>query len=338
MLNSLQKAGSIAIVGLEKNTGKTTFLNYLIQHLFGIRRLALTSIGYDGESTDLVTKTAKPRIYVSKGTLVATARALMERCQVQKEIITLSGISSALGEIVIFNTLDDGFIELAGPSSIGEMKELKALLQQIDPSAQLIVDGALSRLSSAGHGLCEEVVLCTGGAVHADQQVVIDETVFTTKLLQLPLARLSEAELDLLAMSDYVLSGEEVRGGRFPQPLDVSNMIDEVKESDQSIIIRGLITQDMMDLILSQPVIENLSLIAQDPTRFFIDETTMDRLFRRGIELKVRLRSNLALIAVNPSAPRGPDFGDDFQEKIAQRVNVPVINVRREHGTDKTRL
>lgn len=334
MLNSLQKADSIAIVGLEKNTGKTTFLNYLIQQLFGIRRLALTSIGYDGESTDLVTKTAKPRIYVSKGTLVATARALMERCQVQKEIISLSGISSALGEIVIFNALDDGFIELAGPGSIGEMKDLKAMLHRIDPFAQLIVDGALSRLSSAGHGLCEEVVLCTGGAVHPDEQVVIDETVFTTRLLQLPIAKVSEDELDRLATYDYVVSGETIRAGHFPEPLDVSSLVEEVRETDTSIIIRGLITQEMVEMILSQPVIENLKLIAQDPTRFFIDQTTWERLSRRGIELQVRHRSNLALIAVNPTAPRGPDFSEDFLEKIQAKVSVPVINVRRISGTD----
>lgn len=334
MLNSLTTANSIAIVGLEKNTGKTTFLNYLIQQLFGIRRLALTSIGYDGESTDLVTKTAKPRIYVSRGTLVATARALMERCQVQKEILCMSGISSALGEIVIFNALDDGYIELAGPGTIGEMKQLKAMLHQIDPFAQLIVDGALSRLSSAGHGLCEEVVLCTGGAVHPDQQVVIEETVFTEQLLNLPVVTLAEETLDLLANHDYVLLGKTNRAGDFPEPLDVTTLLEEVTLDDEAIIIRGVITQDMMDAILSQPTIMNLSLIAQDPTRFFIDQATMERLSRRGIELKVRQRSNLALIVVNPSAPRGPDFGEDFLEKIQARVRVPVINVRREHGTN----
>ena len=338
MSNSLIDADSIAIVGLEKNTGKTTFLNYLIQQLAAKRRLALTSIGYDGESTDLVTRTAKPRIYVGQGTLVATARALLDRCQVEKEILHLSGIHSALGEIIIFSALDDGFIELAGPGSIGEMKQLKAMLHQIDSSAQLIVDGALSRLSSAGHGLCQEVVLCTGGAVHPDAQVVIDETVHTAELLQLPIVHLSEEQLDLMVSNDYIITGETTRAGCFPAPLDVSELLEDIRLDDTSLIIQGVITQEMMDELLSQPTIMNLDLIAQDPTRFFIDPSTWVKLKRRGIELKVRQRANLAAIIVNPTAPRGPSFGPDFQQRIQERVSVPVIDVRRYHGTFETGL
>ena len=74
LVSRLQQVQSMSIVGMCKNAGKTTVLNKLIAELNESRvRLGLTSIGRDGESTDLVTRTAKPGIYVYEGTLVATA-------------------------------------------------------------------------------------------------------------------------------------------------------------------------------------------------------------------------------------------------------------------------
>lgn len=331
MPNRLLQAESIAIVGLEKNTGKTTFLNYLIeQNRAGQRRLALTSIGYDGEATDLVTKTAKPRIYVPAGTLVATARRLLGRCQVEKDIKLLSGISSALGEIVIFETLDDGFIELAGPGTIEQTKRLKQMIRSLDPEALLIVDGALSRLSSAGHGLAQKVVLCTGASLHPDQASVLDETLLAVSLLQLPVVKLTPDQAAALEGHDYVIAGSELRNGRFTGPLQISHMLQQVEASDDVLIIKGLITQEMLDELLSYGEIENIRLIAQDPTRIFVDRLTYDRLVRRGIILQVLGAAELALVVVNPSAPRGPGFGPDFLEQLQANVTVPVIDVRRQ--------
>lgn len=330
MLSRLLQAESVAIVGLEKNTGKTTFLNYLIeQNRTGQRRLALTSIGYDGEATDLVTKTAKPRIYVPKGTLTATARRLLPRSKVEKDILLLSGIPSSLGEIVIFQTLDDGFVELAGPATIEQTKQLKDMIRALDDEALFIVDGALSRLSSAGHGLAEEIVLCTGASVHPDQTKVLEETVLAAELLQLPVVSLPEDQSKLLAQNDYLIAGDDVRADRFNGPLDITQLIEQVTPSDDLIALNGVITQEMLHELLGVPAIENIRLVGQDPTRFFVDQPTFDRLKRRNILLQVAQASHLALVVVNPSAPRGPGFGPDFLETLKRRIDVPVIDVRR---------
>ena len=72
----VENSSCMAIAGIEKNAGKTTVLNYLLQN--SRKKVeAITSIGYDGEEIDQVTATDKPRIYVSRGTLVATARDLI---------------------------------------------------------------------------------------------------------------------------------------------------------------------------------------------------------------------------------------------------------------------
>ena len=56
-----QKYKTLSIVGMAKNAGKTTALNYLIEEGDdeGIR-LGITSTGRDGETVDLVAGSVKP--------------------------------------------------------------------------------------------------------------------------------------------------------------------------------------------------------------------------------------------------------------------------------------
>ena len=57
LLRQLHSVKTMSIVGMCKNAGKTTMLNWLLEQgkLQGV--LGLTSIGRDGESTDIVTGT-----------------------------------------------------------------------------------------------------------------------------------------------------------------------------------------------------------------------------------------------------------------------------------------
>ncbi|MBR4980513.1 MAG: hypothetical protein IKY05_03315, partial [Bacteroidales bacterium] len=62
-ISEIQKFKSLSIVGLEKNTGKTVCLNYILERLPSTGySVAVTSIGIDGESKDQVTGTQKPEI------------------------------------------------------------------------------------------------------------------------------------------------------------------------------------------------------------------------------------------------------------------------------------
>ena len=120
---------TVCLAGMCKNAGKTTALNALI-HGARVRgvSLALTSIGRDGEREDLITGTYKPPIYVTGGSLFATARGLLSKCDVTGEILALTGIHTPLGEVAILRALSDGFVELAGPSMT---EQIVALTNQL---------------------------------------------------------------------------------------------------------------------------------------------------------------------------------------------------------------
>ena len=67
----------IGFAGTAKNTGKTSTALHVLQlcHEHGLQ-VALTSIGYDGETMDNVTGLPKPRYWLEPGMLLATS----ERC------------------------------------------------------------------------------------------------------------------------------------------------------------------------------------------------------------------------------------------------------------------
>ena len=112
---SIINTRTLSIVGMCKNAGKTTVLNRLLSESHG-RVLGLTSIGRDGESTDVVTGTEKPGIFIPEGTLFATAKDMLSLCDVTQEIVYTTGIPTPLGEVVLVRARSAGSVQLAGPS------------------------------------------------------------------------------------------------------------------------------------------------------------------------------------------------------------------------------
>ena len=74
-VENIRNYRSLSIVGLEKNTGKTVCLNYLLGRLsrLGVST-AVTSIGVDGEQVDSVYATAKPEVTLDEGMQFITSK------------------------------------------------------------------------------------------------------------------------------------------------------------------------------------------------------------------------------------------------------------------------
>ncbi|MCL2286341.1 MAG: hypothetical protein FWC32_08250 [Firmicutes bacterium] len=168
---------------MDKNTGKTTVLNYLAEtfNKYGIK-LLLTGIGRDGEDCDIVTGTAKPRIFVQSGTTIITAEGLLGLCDITKEIVKVTDYHTAMGRVVVVVAKSDGFVQIGGPSALSQLDEL---LNEVDvcDNIKFIIDGAISRKSLARLG--DAVVLCAGAGQNSDIKKVIAETSHAVKMLTL---------------------------------------------------------------------------------------------------------------------------------------------------------
>ena len=128
---ALTSVSTMSIVGMCKNAGKTTVLNWILANSRNDRILGLTSIGRDGESTDVVTGTEKPSIFVPEGTLIATAKDMLRLGDVTKEIVATTGIPTPLGEVVVMRARSAGYVQIAGPSITTQLKAVSDLFFEL---------------------------------------------------------------------------------------------------------------------------------------------------------------------------------------------------------------
>ena len=184
---ALAGAKTMSIVGMCKNAGKTTVLNWILQNTGRERVLGLTSIGRDGESTDVVTGTEKPSIFVPEGTLIATAKDMLRLGDVTKEIMATTGIPTPLGEVVVMRARSDGYVQIAGPSITTQLRAVSELFFELG-AHQSIIDGALGRKSLGARAVAEGIILCTGASYHMSMDKVIEDTVNIYRIMNLPKA------------------------------------------------------------------------------------------------------------------------------------------------------
>ena len=145
LLEILNGVKTMSIVGMCKNAGKTTMLNWMLHHDRLRGTLGLTSIGRDGESTDVVTGTEKPGIFVREGTLIATARDMLRLGDVTTEILETTGIPTPLGEVVILRARSAGNVQLAGPSITSQLREVSRMFFDLGADKS-IIDGVPAQL------------------------------------------------------------------------------------------------------------------------------------------------------------------------------------------------
>ena len=304
LIQQLQSVRSMSIVGMCKNAGKTTMLNWLLAHSRRGRVLGLTSIGRDGESTDVVTGTEKPSIFVPAGTLIATARDMLWLGDVTKEILVSTGIPTPLGEVIIMRARSDGYVQLAGPSITTQLKSVSQTFFDLG-AEQSIIDGALGRKSLGARQVAEGIVLCTGASYHMRMEKVIADTVSIYRIMNLPKAQTVPAAPE----------------GTLEQCL---------KEQGEA-LVTGALTDSMVLPLLRAGVLRKNRLVVADPSKVLLSPDTLDKMQLREVRLETAEAARTLCITVNPVSAYGWKFDkDEFRARLQEAVDVPVINVKEE--------
>lgn len=304
LIQQLQSVRSMSIVGMCKNAGKTTMLNWLLAHSGRGRVLGLTSIGRDGESTDVVTGTEKPSIFVPAGTLIATAKDMLWLGDVTKEILVSTGIPTPLGEVIIMRARSDGYVQLAGPSITTQLKSVSQTFFDLG-AEQSIIDGALGRKSLGARQVAEGIVLCTGASYHMHMEKVIADTVSIYRIMNLPKAQTVPAAPE----------------GTLEQCL---------KEQGEA-LVTGALTDSMVLPLLRAGVLRKNRLVVADPSKVLLSPDTLDKMQLREVRLETAEAARTLCITVNPVSAYGWKFDkDEFRARLQEAVDVPVINVKEE--------
>lgn len=326
---------SLSIIGMCKNAGKTTALNRMIAEYDrqGVV-LGLTSIGRDGESRDVVTTTPKPRIYIRRGTLFATAAGLLPLCDMTREVLYATGIATPLGEVVLFRALSDGYVQLAGPSMNRQLMGVRTLFEDFG-TEKIIIDGAISRRSLCSRAVTEATVLCTGASCHKDLDTVVSMTKHICDILNLPeltdrtIAEALEQSGEKLRF--YTAEREPVR----PAADDADESAFLKRRGDvRYLAVSGAVTDAVISpLVLSGVPLEELTLVAEDASKVLAGEEWMSRFTRRGGTFAVRDAVSLRAVTVNPVSVYGYRFDAQLlKEKMTAALPVPVIDVKEDEA------
>ena len=320
------KYKTISIVGMAKNAGKTTALNYLIEEAMdeGVL-LGVTSTGRDGETQDLVTGTEKPRVYLDQDTIVAVPSLLYDMADAGLEVIRKTRYSTAIGELLICRVQEAGYVQIAGPVINAEQKllceDMLALGCQL-----ILIDGAIDRKSIASPDTSDAIILSTGAVLSRKLSKVVEETAHVVNLYRTP-------ELEVGAVREAIEKNNSDNkimladaGGRLGASKDINGAIGE---ETRYIYIPGAFTNSVIaDISVSN--LKQVQFVLKDPTKIFISAMDWGRLRKKGFRVSVLKNIEIAAITVNPWSPAGYSFDNRFLLEEMQKAipDIPIVDVR----------
>ena len=312
-------AAAVTFIGLCKNAGKTTAMCRLIAELAD-ERLAMTSVGRDGERTDVVTGTEKPEIWVRQGTLFATAKGLLPLCDVTAEVVASTDVLTPLGQVAVFRARSDGYVQLAGPSAVGQLEPLKQIFFQLG-AQRILIDGAAGRKSLAGAGENGCAVLCVGASMDGTVEYIAAETAHVC---------------DLFAVQPICLHHQNARFALFdpdgaPLPLEFGAdglpVWKSLPQGHCTVWTSGGVTTPMLRALAQRGA--PTTLAAPDATHFLFDRAAAQLFARQGGQLRVERRLHIAAVCVNPWSAYGKHLDQNqLLSALRKAVSIPVVNAK----------
>jgi len=337
-LESLLQYRSLSIVGLEKNTGKTECFNYILKRLpLDNMKIAVSSIGVDGENIDQVTQSVKPEISLREGMYFTTSEKHYRGRRLLSELLDISDEGTSLGRLVTAKSLSAGKVLLSGASSTAALKRWMDGLRTRYGVDLVIIDGALSRLSLASPAVSESMVLATGASLSANIPTLVAKTAFVVELIGIEKSNLNgEAMVNLNERGVWAIYKDGALGERlFDSAFTMSSVNSEgiggVHERDSEItgvFVSGALTDRLLDTISEDKGLINREIIVRDFTKIFVTPMKYRVFLKKGGNIKVLQKSKLIAVTVNPTAPNGVILNSErLIERLSEEIAIPVYDI-----------
>lgn len=312
-------AATVTVIGLCKNAGKTTVLCRLLKELAD-DRLAITSVGRDGERTDIVTGTQKPEIWVRAGTLFATAKGLLPACDVTVEVVHVTDVRTPLGQVAVFRARSDGYVQLAGPSAVGQLDGLAKTFRELG-AQRILIDGAAGRKSLAGAGSDGCALLCVGASMEGGLEAIAAEAAHVCALF--------DANEMLLGHSGARFALFD--GNKEPLPLELGAdgqpLWAKLPREDCVLWASGGVTGPMIRALAQRGA--PITVAAPDATHFLFDRSAAQLFARQGGRLAVERKLTIAAVCANPWSAYGNHLDrTELLSALRGAVKLPVVDVK----------
>lgn len=305
---------TLAVMGMTKNTGKTVALNHVLAQAAQAQvAVGVTSIGRDGEDRDMVFFIPKPPILVWPGTLVATARATLQRAKVRYKLIDSTGIDSPMGEVLVVKVLEYGEMEIAGASRSSDQLKVIARLKQCGASL-VILDGALGRSHHASPAVANGVILATGAAIGGGIADVIRKT-----RDRLAILGIAQADAATRTLCEPVFSqggvglwnhrGEALFIAEIATLNAAATLLQYTDAEVRTVAVSGAVGRSLWRALGQLASHQGaLTLVVNDGTKLFVDATELAMFRKHGGQVLAYRGIHMVGITLNPFSPLGGSF------------------------------
>ena len=345
-IEELIKYKSCSIVGLEKNTGKTECFNYVLQRLpLDKKRIAVSSIGIDGETTDQVTKTAKPEIFLREGVYFGTSEKHYLMKRLSAELLEITNENTSLGNIIIGKALTPGKILLSGPSSTNGLRRWMDEMKKYDVDLT-IIDGALSRMSLASPTVSESMILATGASYSANINTLVQKTAFVVQMINLDLTSEDNREIfndikngvwaidadtdtdtDIDSDTDF-MKGRRLVDLKVASSLSININTDGLKKC-KTLFVSGALTDNFINHIRQNKIFNETEIVVRDFTKIFLTPMTYNSFVNGRRKITVLQKSKLIAVCVNPTSPNGIVLDSEkLCKTLSEAIKLPVYDLR----------
>ena len=346
-IEELIKYKSCSIVGLEKNTGKTECFNYVLQRLpLDKKRVAVSSIGIDGETTDQVTKTAKPEIFLREGVYFGTSEKHYLMKRLSAELLEITNENTSLGNIIIGKALTPGKILLSGPSSTNGLRRWMDEMNKYDVDLT-IIDGALSRMSLASPAVSESMILATGAAYSANINTLVQKTAFVVQMINLDLTSEdnretfndikngvwaidadTDTDTDIDSDTDF-MKGRRLVDLKVASSLSININTDGLKKC-KTLFVSGALTDNFINHIRQNKIFNETEIVVRDFTKIFLTPMTYNSFVNGKRKITVLQKSKLIAVCVNPTSPNGIVLDSEkLCKTLSEAIKLPVYDLKK---------
>lgn len=298
----IRQSPVLAIVGLGKNVGKTTFLNYLLRRIDrGEGKVMVCTIGRDGEDRDVLECIDKPAIHVFPDDRVLTS-SIVSLPYGAFEIEEVFDTHQSRGGLILGKALIETSVELVGPSDFQSLGRVIDFVRSRGIAQYVWIDGALNRLTHGHSGIADGLALVVGAMGFDSVHDLIQKVKVVIKRFGYPVLERSirdrlmkerSAEIRSIVMSKDI--DDVVRSRR--SWLD-GESIDDLHTIPAPILFsEGVLTDQMADRLWQNGL--PLTVAVCDGSRILLSARSMSRLERVGIKIGLLHQVPIVGIAMN---------------------------------------
>lgn len=159
----------LAVIGLCKNAGKTSFLNWMIAECAGIK-IGVMTTGRDGEAVDVAFGNPKPSVKIPAKTVFCCDTTHVDLLGSRIQILQKLPWEAGSRGIWLAEAVQELETEIIGPSTVKAQTQCAVLMQEWG-AVKVLIDGSIDRKSIALDSIVDAVFIVAGGSFGTSKQI-----------------------------------------------------------------------------------------------------------------------------------------------------------------------